>query len=339
MSYPNRRAGFTLVELLVVIAIIGVLVALLLPAVQMAREAARRTHCSNNLRQLGLAALNFEGVHGHLPVGSESKEIPGAPGYPHNFYRWSSLAHLSPYFEQGNLYSTIDLATPLYAPPTFGIAPQNAAAVATVLPMLLCPSDEGRVVTPGFGPTNYAGCAGTGRGGGTPFLTDGIFYINSQTSFGDMSDGSSNTALFSESLLGSGAPSTTDPSFVQRDPQRVYRFVRGAPLTDTRCGGAGLWNVSNLRGFSWVNGEFRCAMYNHYYPPNSATPDCLGVTFEPDPARLYTGFGWRASRSRHPGGSQIGRADGSVTFVAQTIDIHVWRALGSRNGGEVSSTY
>src|SRR6187455_2369779 len=98
----NSTAGFTLVELLVVIAIIGVLVALLLPAVQMARESARRSQCLNNLRQLGLAVHNFESSHKLLPVGSESKPVPNAPTFPHNFYRWSVLAHLTPYLEQSN---------------------------------------------------------------------------------------------------------------------------------------------------------------------------------------------------------------------------------------------
>ncbi|HAN99500.1 MAG TPA: prepilin-type cleavage/methylation domain-containing protein [Planctomycetaceae bacterium] len=317
----------------------GVLVALLLPAVQMAREAARRTRCSNNLKQLGLAAHNYEGVHGHLPVGSESRAFPGAPSYPHNFYRWSVLAHLSPYYEQGTLFSALDLETPLYAPPTFAIAPQNAPAVAAVLPLLQCPSDESRVLATGHGPTSYAGNAGTGRDGGSPFDADGIFYINSATTFGEIADGTTNTLLFSESLQGRGPTSSGDATLVQRDPQRVYRFVYGAPLSDSACNGAGLFNVSDLRGFSWVNGEFRCALMNTYYPPNSLVPDCLGVSFDPDPARLYTGFGWRTARSQHPGGVQIGLADGSVRFLSKTVSIDVWRALGSRNGGEIVGTF
>lgn len=336
-----RRAsmGFTLVELLVVIAIIGVLIALLLPAVQMARESARRTQCSNNLRQLGLAAHNFEGTYRHLPVGSESKPFPGVPSYPHNFYRWSVLAHLSPYFEQGNLYDALDLEVPLYAPPTFGIAPQNVAGVATALPLLRCPSDDYRIVAAGHGPTNYAGCAGSGAGGGTPFRADGIFFINSQVTFGSISDGASNSAMFSESTLGFGPPSTTDPTFVQQQPSRVYRFVAGAPLTDAACDSSSRWNVSDLRGFSWVNGEFRCALYNHRYTPNSLIPDCLGVSFDTSPATRFTGFGWRAARSGHPTGVMLGLADGSVRFVANNIDPITWFAIGTRREGDLVGQY
>jgi prepilin-type processing-associated H-X9-DG protein len=93
--------------------------------------------------------------------------------------------------------------------------------------------------------------------------------------------------------------------------------------------------VSNKRGFSWVNGEFRCTLYNHYYTPNSKIPDCLGVTFDPDPARLYTGYGWRTARSRHPGGVQLGLADGSVRFISNTIDAPTWLGLSTRANSEV----
>ena len=132
------RAAFTLVELLVVIAIIGVLVALLLPAVQAAREAANRSSCGNNLKQLGVATHNFEAGHKKLPVGSESKAMPGVPSWPHNFYRWSVLAHLTPYLEQSNAYNSLDLTIPLFAPPAFGIAPQNQTAVQLIVPTFLC---------------------------------------------------------------------------------------------------------------------------------------------------------------------------------------------------------
>src|SRR4051812_45341896 len=150
--------GFTMIEVLVVIAIIGVLVALLLPAVQMAREAARRSQCLNNLRQLGLAIHNFEAANKRLPVGSESKAYAAAPTFPYNFYRWSALAYLTPYLEQSNVYNGLDLTVPLYAPPSFAIATQNQAAVKTVVPLFLCPSDLKKAVADGFGPTNYAAC-------------------------------------------------------------------------------------------------------------------------------------------------------------------------------------
>src|SRR5690348_5816655 len=139
----RRSAAFTLVELLVEIAIIGVLVALLLPAVQAAREAANRMSCGNNLKQLGVATHNFEGTYKKLPVGSESHAMPGVPAWPHNFYRWSVLAHLTPFLEQTNAYNSLDLTQPLFAPPAFGISPQNQTAVQLIVPTFLCPSDVG----------------------------------------------------------------------------------------------------------------------------------------------------------------------------------------------------
>src|SRR6185369_9428732 len=108
--------AFTIVELLVVIAIIGVLVALLLPAIQSAREAARRTQCLNNLKQLGIALQNYVSAEKHFPPGSVAKTYPGQPSHPQTFYRWSSLAHLLPYMENQSVRDILDLSLPLYMP-------------------------------------------------------------------------------------------------------------------------------------------------------------------------------------------------------------------------------
>jgi prepilin-type N-terminal cleavage/methylation domain-containing protein len=336
---PGSRPGFTLIELLVVIGIVAILIALLLPAVQSARESARRTSCQNNLKQLGLAAHNFHDAWMKFPVGSTSQEFPLAPAFPHNFYRWSVLAHLTPFLEQSNAYNSLDLNVPLFAPPTFGIAAQNLGGVGILVPAFLCPSDSSKSVGSGYGlgqlgPTNYAGCAGSGMDGGTPFNTDGAFFINSERKTRDFLDGTTNTMLFSESTLGTGPKSTSDPSYVQRDPQTVYRFAFGAPLTDTMCDTVVSWNNSDLRGFMWVNGEYRCTLYNHYYQPNSPTPDCLGVSLNPDPAEQYTGYGWRAARSKHTGGVQACYADGSVHFISDTINRNVWLAASTVQGSE-----
>ena len=114
--HPARSAGFTIVELLVVIAIIGVLIALLLPAVQSAREAARRTQCLNNLKQLGVALHNYVSAEKHFPPGSVAKAYPAQPTHPETFYRWSSLAHLLPYMENQSVRDLLDLSLPLYMP-------------------------------------------------------------------------------------------------------------------------------------------------------------------------------------------------------------------------------
>jgi len=338
----QTRRGFTLIELLVVIAIIAILMALLLPAVQKAREAARQSQCKNNLKQLGLATHNFESSKQKLPVGSAPRQFSSAPTFPYNFYRWSMLAHLTPYLEQSIAYKSLDLNTPLFAPPTYGIAPQNQAAVQLLVPVFLCPSDQAKSVSTGYGlpqlgPTNYAGCAGTGAFGGSPFRNeaDGAFFVNSETRMRDFRDGTSSTALISESTLGTGDESTTNPSFVNADPQTVYRFVTGAPLTDASCAAVTRWNTSNRRGFMWVNGEFRCTLYNHYYTPNSKTPDCLGYLPTGTPDVQFTGYGWRTARSFHSGGVNVVMADGAVRFISQTINTAIWRGLATPKGNEV----
>lgn len=338
----GRLSGFTLVELLVVIAIIGILVGLLLPAVQQVREAARRASCQNNLKQLGLAALHYESAHRRFPNGSDSREFPANPAHPHTFYRWSVLAHLTPWLEQSNAYNTLDLTLPLFAPPGFNINPQNITGASLLVPNFLCPSDIGVAISQGFGastlgPTNYAGCAGSGAGGGTPFQDEGAngtFYVNSAVRTADFVDGMSNTMIFSESTLGTGDENTSNSQFVQKSPQTVYRFIFTAPLSDALANAAGVWNVSNRRGFMWVNGEYRCTLYNHYYGPNSRTPDCLGVSFDPSPAKRLAGYGWRAARSWHPGGVNAGMADGSIQFIAQDIDLALWRGWSTVDGAD-----
>lgn len=318
----------TLVELLVVIAIIGALVSLLLPAVQVARESARRAHCSNNLRQLGIATLNFEAIHKVLPPGSEARAYPDSPTTPHTFYRWSTLAHLMPFMEHGNLHEALDLSAPLYGP-NLQVTPQNAAAVATRVPGFLCPSDHRRSVATGFGPANYAVCAGTGSAGGTPFDTDGVFYVNSRTGLQDIIDGTSNTSFASESVLGDGPESLADKDLVSNPT--MYAFVFTAPLTEAGCAAALQWNVTQRRGFSWANGEYRCTLYNHYLPPNSPEIDCIGSRLTGDVSQRYAGYGWRTARSNHPGGVNLLMADGSGRFVGNEIETVAWQALSTRD--------
>jgi type II secretory pathway pseudopilin PulG len=314
------------VELLVVIAIIGALVSLLLPAVQAARESARRSSCTNNLRQLGIATANHVSVLGHFPSGSEAKPHPGAPLAPWTLYRWSTLAKLTPYMEQSAVHDTLRLDLPLWGS-NLQVTPENADAVRLVVGDFLCPSDTGRAVSEEFGPTNYAACAGSGAGGGTPRNTDGVFAVNSATRTAEVTDGLSNTALFSESTLGE----VRGPG---HDPQSEYKFVFTAPLTETLCRNTIQWNVTDLRGFAWVNGEFRCALYNHRLPPNATTPDCMGVTIGGHVSVRYTPYGWRAPRSNHAGGVNVLTADGAAQFIADEIGDVAWRALATKNGAE-----
>jgi prepilin-type N-terminal cleavage/methylation domain-containing protein/prepilin-type processing-associated H-X9-DG protein len=327
------RHGFTLVELLVVIAIVGALIALLLPAIQAARESARRMSCGNNLKQLGVAAQNFHESNFAFPVGSESKEWAAMPATAFTFYRWSALAHLTPFLEETNAFNALDLSVPLYTM-TFSVTSVNAAGVKLVVPLFLCPSDRGHVVSPSFGPTNYAMCSGSGDGGGTPIKTNGVFYVNSQTRISQIIDGTSHTALASESLLGN-----RDNTPLERNVLIDYKFTLSAPLTEKACDNTAQWNVSNGRGFSWANGEMRCALYNHHQPPNSTTPDCMGVTLAGGRPMMFTPFGWRGARSRHVEGVNVLLADGAVRFVEDGVDLAVWRALSTRNGGEVVESH
>jgi prepilin-type N-terminal cleavage/methylation domain-containing protein/prepilin-type processing-associated H-X9-DG protein len=325
---PRRDVrGFSLVELLIVIAIIGVLVALLMPAIQASRGAAGRTSCANNLRQLHLAAHQHVAARGYFPSGSVAKEFSAQPFTAWTLYRWSALAVLTPFLENTAVYNVLDLSVPLYGA-TFKVRPENVDTVRIIVPEFLCPSDINLAVSSDFGPTNYAVCAGSGVGGGTPRETDGVFYMNSQITPARITDGLSKTALVSESVLGQPQQGNS------HDPHTEYKFAFASPLTDAICNAANQWNMSDPRGFAWANGEFRCALYNHYLAPNSAMPDCMGVQLGGGVKLQFTPYGWRTARSNHPGGANLLMADGSWLFVANEIDADVWRAMSTIAGGE-----
>jgi prepilin-type N-terminal cleavage/methylation domain-containing protein/prepilin-type processing-associated H-X9-DG protein len=333
MTAARIQRGITLIEVLVVVAIIGTLLGLLVPAVQQARETSRRISCTNKFHQLGVAMLHHESARRVFPIGSESREWPGQPDHQHQFFRWSALAHLTPFFENADILRGLDLSVPLYGT-GFQVMPQNQSIVSMIVPMFLCPSDRGISVADGFGPTNYAACAGSGDNGGTPFQTDGICYINSQTRAVQVTDGLSKTVLMSESILGDGPEASSDRSLV--NDVTAYAFIFSVPLTASRCNRASSWNYTNRRGFAWANGEYRAGLYNHARTPNSSLIDCIGVDMTSDVRIQYAAYGWRAARSRHPGGVNVVMADGSGQFVGDTVDPAVWKALATRAGGEAA---
>ena len=249
--------------------------------------------------------------------------------------------------ENQSVRDLLDISLPLYMPGAgYPIADKNKAGVAQVLPEFLCASDRGQPVKSEWGPTNYVACAGSGAGGGTPFETDGVFYVNSATTFAKLSDGSSHTAAMSESLLGEDSRWIRTAASPRSRPKRNYKFTLGfsavADLTDSRCNGTTSYNSStgngnDPRGFGWCSGEYRCALYNHYYTPNAANFDCItSVTVDPTlpPQKLYSAYGWRTARSQHPGGVNLLNADGSARFVDNGVSLAVWKAMSTRNGDD-----
>lgn len=314
-----------MVELLVVIAIIGVLVGLLLPAVQSAREAARRMQCGNNLKQLGLAMHNYVGTHRNFPTLATD-----------SLYLFSAHAQVLPFIEQANLSNLINFREPLMLGPAFNptLNPVHRGIQDRLIPTFMCPSDGGDPldITNGvsFAGTNYL--VNTGSGAGMNYCenvrTDGLFWGGSRVSFGDITDGSSNTVLMAEGLFG-GRNSLPTATLV--DARRQMKSVGGGAVCSATAEVLSARPASSFRGTrngAWVRSTAFHTTVNAFYVPNSREPD---VSFH--------GQVLSSSRSMHPGGTQITRADGSVHFVGQSVDLILWRALFTRGNGEVLGEY
>ncbi len=333
-----RRRGFTLIELLVVIAIIGVLIALLLPAVQAAREAARRSQCTNNLKQLGISLHNYDATWTSFPVGFlYPQNGTTAPGIPALHYRWSVLAQLTPYLEQSNVYNALNMNWPLFAGPggSYGIGawqffPVNQTVRGTVVNLFLCPSDGSSRPDPNSGPSNYVFCTGDGVNSGDATNARGTFILEYPQSIASITDGSSNTVAASEQLLGQAGPSSQSSATpLPMDVRRAIARSSSVPLTDASCMAAGSgWRFD--KGNGWWDGDYRNTLYNHYLTPNSKQYDCLGPSVPHNPA-------WKAARSHHSGGVNVLFCDGHVGFVKDSISAVAWRSLSTRAGGEVLS--
>lgn len=300
----NNRIGFTLVELLVVIAIIGILVGLLLPAVQSAREAARRMQCSNNLKQIGLAAHNFESAYRYLPpgfIGDNSDAL-------NSWATWPAL--ILPYIEGTNQFNLIDIH--------YRVADQPPLAYQTQVSTYLCPSrppavlSQGDFATPGGALTDYAACFGTAalyvnsRGAVIPAVPEEIVldsaskpYLKKwkyQIRFASITDGTSNTVLFGEKHI---RPNSLRG---KNEDRSAFSAVRN---THRRMMGL------------YVNGSVTEA--RPLLPPTAQTPTLANSSFG----------------SAHPGVCQFVLADGSVQTLSITTDLNVLSNLAIRDDGNV----
>jgi len=337
----RTRRGFTLIELLVVIAIIGVLIALLLPAVQMAREAARRSQCQNNLKQIGLALHNYHGVNNTFPMGG-SVNLNAAPNTYYNWDQWSCHAALLPFLEQAPLYNSINFNWSPVQGTGFVL---NSTASTTIINGFLCPSD-------GFaGRSNinsYHGSYGTTAHNADGDVT-GLFTRAVAYNIGAASDGTSQTVAFSEALVGGPGRNSYRGNMVfgstgnQNSPNRPYDAFRernNVLESLKKCADQFRADkeVADHRGWRWADGISGYALFNHLQTPNDATykvngcrQDC-GAGCYPE-----NGVSYPAS-SNHGGGVNALMGDGSVRFVRDAIDRDTWWAIGTKAGGEAVSS-
>jgi prepilin-type N-terminal cleavage/methylation domain-containing protein/prepilin-type processing-associated H-X9-DG protein len=320
-----RRKGFTLIELLVVIAIIAILIGLLVPAVQKVRSAAARASCSNNLKQVGLAAFNFEGVNRRFPsainIPASTQYTPPALGgtlnaantarfgpapVPTQFFSWCEA--LFPYLEQDNLYKSLNLSEVQYANL---VANSTAAPGAQPVKTLVCPADAlpPTPVVQGFGNyyfgmISYGGVAGTVSTFYTAATKDGCFYINSSTRIADIIDGTTNTFFFAERY---------------HKDNNWTAAAGGGPSNDITTYGGWVWtNVNAMEDLT-----LGTSVPINWLIPNGGTG--FAVT---DPRLNAIGSG-------HTNGANICLADGSVKFVSQATSLAVLQAAGTRANNEV----
>ena len=353
------HAAFTLVELLVVIAIIGILIGMLLPAVQTVREAARRTQCANNMRQLGLAVHNYESSFGNFPVNQIGPGLTdGYGGYSTGYYSW--LVPLLPFVEQTNLYDSFSLDQNNGDGNDYRVSDThpNAEAVSTLVSGFICPSDtpnlNNEIILGSANPApgSYVGNAGwpsyaTGYAGER--LTPGIFngtiplehpseaigwHSDRNLGFKSVTDGTSNTALISERLIQPGnSADAIDEGDVRL--RSLCILARTETLRDIQdhlsSTHAHIFESAHI-GRSWSSGwPLVAPTYMHVQPPNGL------IGHYDNGNSVDEGDFMISPSSRHPGGVNISLVDGSVRFVSDQVSNEVWWAVGSRNDGRVES--
>ncbi|ADV61989.1 hypothetical protein Isop_1404 [Isosphaera pallida ATCC 43644] len=365
-SIRRTRSGFTLIELLVVIAIIAVLIALLLPAVQSAREAARRTQCVNNLKQIGLGLHNYLSTHGVFPPGRLEPDFilngvvqvnysnygPAEANPPGTFLGFYSVhCHILGFMEQTPVFNAINFNGVNISRQRLGnviIAP-NFTAFALASSIFICPSDP-NTSPGGLGENNYR----ANFGGSTPYagggtrpdnrrnpLDNGAFTYGPAFGPAVFTDGLSNTAMMAERTKGSGSTGRFQPGDNVFVPNQTVPFNLDALFvtcqnnTDTSYFNAnGRFLPTSDFSDGWAFSWYIATLYNHVAPPNWRGRDCgVGSSIADVPSE----HGIFTARSLHPGGVNVLLGDGSVKFVKDTVNLFAWRSMGTRAGGEVIS--
>ena len=355
-SHPVRkpRGGFTLVELLVVIAIIGILVALLLPAVQAAREAARRMECGNNLKQLGIAMHNYHDTYKTFPStpGAPTSETPTGR-FNQSWLAWSALAKLLPYVEQEPLANRIDWRYRWDSDQ--GGSVNNSVVARSRIETYLCPSDGASNIqyTANMGPTSYGFSAGPSSSWDPDQFRPGIAALNTEIRIRDITDGTSNTLCASELKIGRNT-GQWDPTV--RPREEWYRVVTGSRLQRSNNDAGRVWRAtpahiqaikqyyeqtclamfdsgsgwngsSDEQGRFWAAGRVYWGPYFTTLVKPNAGPSC-------DVDNSVTDIDVKEPSSYHPGGVQAAMCDGSVRFISETIDQANWIAAGSIDDGD-----
>jgi prepilin-type N-terminal cleavage/methylation domain-containing protein/prepilin-type processing-associated H-X9-DG protein len=360
MRRMKSRHGFTLIELLVVIAIIAVLIALLLPAVQAAREAARRAQCTNNLKQIGLGMHNYHSTHGTFPLGGTYTAAYSST-YSAGWGTWSAHALMLGYLEQQPMYNAANFSWAVGMYGSWGI---NSTVSVAIINTFICPSD-------GLSPiptsnsmwngetNNYQASVGTSTtyGPGTP--TTGVF-TQAYQAYGvqSITDGSSNTIAFGESLVGDntieqvkyrdGPVLATASSVCSGGWCGVYDIsgnYNGVVADLNACAvgfatqpssGAG---SQNQKGFRWAEDMGGFGLFNTIIPPNSSQwPFNWCAIARSSPNSNASDGQYLGSTSNHPGGCNFLFSDGSVHFLKSSISIRTYWALGTKANGEVISS-
>ena len=348
----RRRRAFTLIELLVVIAIIAILIALLLPAVQQAREAARRTQCRNNLKQIGLAFHNYHDIYQTFP-GSPMAGTTEAVGGRYNqaWLAWSAFALILPQMDQAPLYNKLDFNWQWNI--NVGNV-QNQTLIYTYIPGYLCPSDpgSGNRYTAAMGPSTYGVSAGPSSGWDPDQFKPGYAAYERPTKIAEVIDGSVNTIMVSELRMGQNK-GQWDPTVKFREPS--YRVANAGPLERANNDQGRVWNnspahisainnyyqnclsmydsgsgwdgASDEQGRFWAAGRVYWGPYLTTLVGPNAGPSC-------DRDTSVTDIDLKEASSYHVGGVNSLMGDGSVQFITENIDQGVWIALGTINGNE-----